>query len=130
MTSSTSVLLLLTAHFVGDFILQSNWMAINKSKDWTALTCHVTVYSLCFLFWGVPFALVTGALHWLTDFVTSRITSKLWFIDSMVPLTTIKGETRFSGVFNDVKRHWFFVCIGLDQLIHATALIGVYQWLF
>lgn len=39
----------LIAHLFGDFILQSEWMAVNKTKrSWPALV-HVVLYSLCFL---------------------------------------------------------------------------------
>jgi hypothetical protein len=41
--------------------------------------------------------------HWVTDFVTSRITSKLW------------GASAF---------HYFFVTVGLDQLLHFAAIFG------
>lgn len=97
----TVPLSLLLVHFVADFVLQSDWMATNKSKRWDALTAHVTVYATSFLFWGLEFAVVTYALHFLTDAITSRITSRLWQAN---------------------QRHWFFVAIGADQLIHAACL--------
>jgi hypothetical protein len=99
----TIPLSLLVAHFVGDFLLQSDWMALNKSKDNLALTVHAAVYSACFL-WVSPvtlFAAVVLGQHWLTDYVTSRITSRLWQAN---------------------QRHWFFVVIGADQLIHYVTL--------
>jgi len=37
---------LLAAHWVGDFLLQSDYMALNKSKDNIALANHCTAYSL------------------------------------------------------------------------------------
>lgn len=98
----TVPLLVLMTHFVGDFLLQSDWMATNKSRDWRALLWHTTVYSVCFVpFYGVGFALVTWCLHTVVDAGTSRATSALW----------THGE-----------RHWFFVVIGADQLIHAACL--------
>lgn len=39
----------LIAHLFGDYILQSEWMAVNKAKrSWPALV-HVVLYSLCFV---------------------------------------------------------------------------------
>lgn len=97
----TIPIMLLALHFLGDFILQSDWMAINKSKDWKALLCHTMLYSACFVGYGAAFAIITCILHTLTDAITSRVTSYLW-----------KKEAR----------HWFFVVIGADQLIHYGCL--------
>lgn len=104
----TTTLALLTIHFVADFILQSDWMATNKSKRWDALALHVTIYAACFLWFGATFAGVTWALHFVTDAITSRITSRLWVAQ---------------------QRHWFFVAIGADQLIHAYCLLLCASWL-
>lgn len=95
--------------FIGDFVLQINWMALNKSKRLLPLTAHVIVYSSGLFFIGWKFALLNGAAHWLTDFVTSRLSSKAW-----------KSE----------KRHLFFVIIGADQMIHHITLFSSYLWLF
>ena len=44
----------LLAHLVGDYILQSDWMALNKRRSDLACWCHAILYSLCFvpLLWG------------------------------------------------------------------------------
>lgn len=90
--------LLLALHFVADFILQTDWMAINKSKSMQALLAHTSLYSLVFLpFYGVSFALITFMLHTVQDYLTSRLTSRLWQAN---------------------ERHWFFVAVGADQLLH------------
>lgn len=104
---SEIIIYLLLTHFVADFTLQTNWMAINKSKRWIPLLVHVLVYSLCFLWVGPMYALVNAGLHFVTDAITSRITSRLWALN---------------------QRHWFFVVIGLDQLIHQVCLIWSYKF--
>lgn len=96
-------------HFIFDFILQSDWMALNKSKSFHALTVHAAVYSLLGL-WFVShlgllifsFVIWLFLTHWCIDAVTSRITSWLW------------GQNR---------RHWFFVVIGFDQLLHTALML-------
>lgn len=121
---------ILAAHFAGDFLLQSNWMAQHKSKHWDVLAIHVALYSLCFVPWGLEFSAITFAAHFLTDAVTSRLTARLWFFqmepgiwaqaDYTVPKhgrTLVNPWTPLAG-----KRHWFFVAIGADQLLHFTQL--------
>ena len=97
-----NILVLIWLHFIGDFILQTDSMAINKSKSNKYLSLHCAIYSMPFLYFGWKFALVNGLAHFVTDWFTSRITSKL---------------------YNEGKRHWFFVVIGLDQSIHMSTLV-------
>jgi hypothetical protein len=102
------VLALAWIHFVSDFLLQTDKMAINKSKDMWWLSIHCLVYSTPFLVFGWRFAVVTFWLHIFTDFFTSRGTAYLW-----------KRE----------MRHWFFSLIGFDQAIHLSTLILTYHFL-
>ena len=116
----TTVLFILFVHFVADFICQTDGMATNKSKSLSWLTIHVCTYTPVLLaalgFWGmyyhIPlsymwyFGIVNGALHWVTDFFTSKLNYYLW-----------KKE----------MRHWFFVGIGADQFIHYTCLLITYD---
>jgi hypothetical protein len=98
-----TLLKILFFHFIADFCLQTDKMAINKSTSISWLTVHIATYSsFMMLFCGQKYALVNGLLHWAIDFGTSKWTSYLWK----------KGD-----------RHNFFVVIGLDQLLHATCLI-------
>lgn len=98
-----ATLVVVWLHFIADFLLQTDKMAVNKSKSFSWLTVHVAVYSgvLC-AFCGPWYALVNGVAHYLTDAVTSRVTSYLW---------------------KRSERHWFFVVIGLDQALHLTVLV-------
>ena len=40
---------LLVAHLVGDWLLQTEWQALNKSRDYRALFSHVSIYSAVML---------------------------------------------------------------------------------
>jgi hypothetical protein len=110
-------LALLVTHWVADFVLQTQWQSLNKSKRNDALARHVVTYTAvlavaaAFLF-GINIALIwfvgmNGTLHFATDYVTSRATSRLYAKQDL---------------------HNFFVVVGFDQLIHQTTL-AVTMWL-
>lgn len=100
--------LILGTHFIADFTLQTDEMAKNKSKSNQWLLRHVCIYTLCFVWTLSPiFLLYTGVMHFLTDYVTSRWSSKLW---------------------KEEKVHDFFVVIGLDQFIHQVTLIWAFYY--
>lgn len=125
------VLAILFIHWFADFVLQTDWEAKNKSKSNSALFQHVFKYSLvwalvlttiCFTGnvqgfnyedvgwsqWMIIFPFVTFACHFVTDYITSRINSKLY----------AKG-----------KIHEFFVSVGFDQFLHFAQLLLTYQLL-
>lgn len=109
MIELSTIIMILCLHFVSDFILQSNWMAQNKSKSNLALSTHVLVYSLPFMLIGFWYAIINASLHFIIDYFTSRATSKLW---------------------KEEKVHWFFVVIGLDQTLHFICLFSTYVIIF
>lgn len=39
---------MIAAHMIGDYVVQTNWMAANKMKRWDALALHVLCYTACF----------------------------------------------------------------------------------
>lgn len=98
----TDILILIWIHFVADFVLQNDKMALNKSKSNKWLGLHALVYGIPLLFFGWKFALFNGIAHFAVDYITSRGTSRLWIAN---------------------QRHWFFILIGLDQAIHMTILL-------
>lgn len=59
----------LVCHAIGDYILQSHWMATEKTKRSIAALCHVLTYALPFLFlrpsW-VAMVIIVGT-HFVID---------------------------------------------------------------
>lgn len=149
----TIIYVLLVAHFVGDFLCQSDWMAINKSKLWDALALHVVVYSavLFSIVWlalglqpntGLDYAAlgvfinVNAVAHFVQDAITSRITARLWFF-KYVGGGWIRVEAKHAQRAEILcepweqrggNRHWFFVAIGADQLLHYVTLFVTAGW--
>lgn len=118
-------MILLAVHWFADFVLQTHWQAQNKSKNNVALARHVVAYTavlavaVMLIFmpigtievrrWAVVFVALNGALHFATDYCTSRWSSRLY-----------------------AKQDWhnFFVVIGFDQLIHQITLALTMIWIF
>lgn len=110
------IYVLLVAHFVADFVCQTDWMAQNKSKRWDALALHVAVYGAvlgAFAMFAVGRIGITAFLlpnilaHFAQDAITSRINSRFWQAKQV---------------------HWFFVGIGADQLLHYVTLFATAGW--
>lgn len=112
------LLAIFVVHFLADFVFQTSQMATGKSKSLKWLSIHVGVYGLVSLlsmylvansvnsyYLGFAWWLGNVALHFVTDFITSKITSRYWENKNM---------------------RLFFVMIGFDQLIHNICLIGTY----
>ena len=115
------IIFVLFAHWFSDFRLQTNAMAQGKSESNYWLTMHVWTYFLGFATIGlilnilniIPMTIVlmliwivlNCILHWITDYYTSRASSRLWA---------------------EKKIHDFFVCVGFDQMIHYATWFLTY----
>ena len=125
MVDLTLIVVILIAHFIADFVLQTDNMAKGKSTSNGWLFLHVSVYTIviyCLLRGYTEYiqgtinptgylfvwAVFNGLAHFSTDYFTSRWTSSLWK----------QGRT-----------HDFFVVIGLDQTIHFITLFITAKWL-
>ncbi len=104
----TDIIIIIWLHWLADFVLQSDKMALNKSDNVFALLRHSLVYTFCLLIVGWEFAVINGALHFLIDGITSRITKRF---------------------YQNENRYGFFVTIGLDQALHLSILVWSFYWL-
>lgn len=111
MIEFTTIIHLVAAHWIADFVFQTDEMAKNKSSCNWALLSHIGVYTLAILINTIhldpsPMWLVLVAVtHLVTDYFTSRLTKKLY-------------EAK--------KIHEFFVVIGADQALHMIQLLGLW----
>lgn len=131
MISFFEVSILLFAHYIADFLFQTNWMAKGKSSSLLKLSVHIGTYTLvlfvCCLFLILirhniaigdlfAFAIISGLFHFAIDFFTSKITSYQYKHNMMGSDT--------------VPNFGFFSTIGADQLLHSLCLIGLYIYMF
>ncbi len=125
--SITIVLGIIIIHYLADFVLQSDKMAVNKSKSNFYLGQHVFIYTIMWLAVLFPFeefkyypyitfpqmtllfCLITFVCHFITDYITSRISSYFY-----------KRE----------ERHNFFLIIGIDQVFHYIQLFITFKLIY
>lgn len=103
------------AHVIGDYLLQSHWMATEKTKNSVAAALHAVTYTLPFLFITqaiLPLAIICGT-HFLIDrFRLARFV--VWFKNGpRKPLTA-------TGYQDDVPA-WLSVWLLIiaDNIIHV-----------
>ena len=77
----------LLAHLVGDYLLQSDWMAMNKSKRTIPCLDHVIVYTSVFLTLTTNlYALaIIGGVHFLLDRFPIIVRRLIWLRNHIGP---------------------------------------------
>ncbi len=100
---------LLLGHYIGDFALQSDNMALNKRTSYASLSLHVFIYTITialFLAYGLYLhenssflSLVTlgtliaiYALHWVQDFIKSnnfKGSKQAYYMDQSIHIVTL-----------------------------------------
>lgn len=109
--------IILITHWFGDFVAQTDEMAKGKSTSNRWLIEHIAVYTGVLILGALlvmpsrdaaVFGLLNGAIHFGVDYVTSRMSSRLW---------------------KEGRVHDFFVVIGADQLLHTLVLYWTFLWM-
>lgn len=68
MTLPVVLFISILCHLIGDYLLQNDWMALNKTKSSMAALIHVMCYSLPFLFFmQLQFWLIIMVTHFFID---------------------------------------------------------------
>ncbi|HET6348025.1 MAG TPA: DUF3307 domain-containing protein [Candidatus Krumholzibacteria bacterium] len=119
---------LLLAHLLGDWILQTNWQAVNKRHNWRAMLSHVVVYHAVVLaVLGARFGFENGRVY----AVVAGLAISHAFLDRVWPVEWLMKRLG-AGPRNDSDR-WLTVMF--DQSIHilllglATLILSPRVWL-
>jgi hypothetical protein len=107
------------AHLVGDYLIQSHWMAVEKVNRWWPAVAHGLTYTL-------PYALVTQSLPALAVIAGTHIVIDryrlakhvVWFKNQFAPKAYRPGHTA-TGYPNDTPP-WLAVWLLIiaDNVIH------------
>jgi hypothetical protein len=110
------VVVLLFAHFFGDWIWQPRWMALKKSSEIKVLFHHVYRVSLCLFavavwFKGPILTLLLVAINALTHIFID------WFGWSYY-------KKRFASytIEQHFGNYWFYTNIAVDQFLHLAII--------
>src|SRR3990167_2357748 len=122
------IYIILIAHFIADFLFQSDKMSKGKSEQVETLFYHTFIYSCVFVgifMIGMYFTTTCFGQGWTE---TASFAAVIWFL-VFLPHTIIDGfSSQLTKYFyKKEKRHWFFVTIGADQLLHYACLFWLYQ---
>jgi len=126
----------LILHLFGDYVLQSDWMAQNKTKrDLPAFT-HALVYAL-------PFFLLTrdsvrGQIAWATIFLTHFVIDRyrlaryvVWAKEWLSPTRPLPWKDCTGTGYDPAKPAWLAVwlMIAADNTLHLAINYAAIRWL-
>jgi len=124
---------LLLAHLVGDYLLQSHWMATEKTKRWWPAIAHAVTYGLPFLFiTRSPLALaVIVGTHAVID--RYRLARHLcWGKNLLAPrgFNPPWRDCKATGYPPDTPP-WLAVWLMIlcDNILHVLINLGAVRWL-
>ncbi|MGO0063653.1 DUF3307 domain-containing protein [Brevibacillus fluminis] len=102
---------LLVAHFVGDYLFQTSWMAMNKAKNWAALLVHCAVYTLVLyvaanLIWAKqPLSWPALAVIFFGHVILDRRTFVAWWVRKIM----MAPESSWLGIMADQIFHLLLI---------------------
>lgn len=95
----------LLTHIFGDYILQTDYMAMNKAKRIMPCLLHVLVYTACFLLLTTSWKalLVIGATHFILDHWHTPLKRFIWLKGHVNPGLVYPeyGKCSTTGFYDD-----------------------------
>lgn len=123
----------ITVHAIGDYILQSDWMANEKTKRWFPAICHAVIYSLGFFLLqpSIPAWLTILGTHYLIDrYRLARYV--VWAKNFIAPPKSNKPWADCAGTgYPSARPPWLAVwlLIFADNIIHICINGAALKWL-
>lgn len=126
-------LAILLAHLVGDYLLQSDWMAVEKTKRWWPAVAHGLTYT-------APYALVTQSLlalaviagtHIIID--RYRLARHLVWVKNLLAPARYRypwAQCRATG-YHESRPAWLTVWLMIvaDNTVHLVVNAAAVEWL-
>ena len=121
----------LVAHAVGDYVLQSDWMANEKTRRSVAALCHVLTYALPFLFLRPSLAALVVIVG--THFVIDRwrlARFVCWLKNAPWPGSTPWADCTATG-YPSARPPWLSVWLLIiaDNVMHVLINGAALRWL-
>ena len=110
--------LAIIGHLVGDYLMQNDWMALNKKKATLPCAIHCTLWTLAvcaFAGWWTPLAM---AALWLSHFAQDRTQIIGWWMR-----LSWKDQTKFA---EPPMAPWSLIVV--DNVWHIVALWMVWRF--
>lgn len=121
-----TIIAILFAHFLSDFVLQTEYMKKNKSEKISILSAHVAVYTVTFFILFVIYG------WFVSTFIGSMISQQHW-VEMAVGISIVNGILHYIiDYFTSILNKWlwntnrtnlFFISIGFDQWLHTALLV-------
>ncbi len=122
----------LLAHAFGDYVLQSRWMALNKTHEWVPAVLHGLFYTLPFtlITTNLPTLAVISITHVIIDHF--RLAKHLmWLRDRLAPPSQWPAWKHFKGSKMGGKPEYayFWLMIITDNIMHITInYVAIANW--
>lgn len=110
-------LIALVIHFLADFLLQSREMGEKKSSSIEWLGKHVLIVLICFLPFGIEFAVLNAGIHAIID-------GSIW---NIYKISVYNRFPEADENYEYWKDSWFYTTIGLDQLLHVLTILILFK---
>lgn len=122
-------------HFIGDYITQSHWMALEKTKRWLPAVMHGVIYTVPFvlLTQSVLALIVIGGTHIVIDHY--RLARHFIWAKNMVlspfSVMTPWREAKAHNGFDTATPVWLstILMIVVDNIMHVAINFAALTWL-
>ena len=118
------------AHMVGDYLIQSDWMAQEKTKRWWPAVAHAVTYGLPFLFVTqspLALAVIVGTHAVIDRYRLAR--HVVWAKNQLAPAAFRPPHT--STGHGDDRPQWLSVWLLIiaDNILHMLINVAAVVWL-
>lgn len=104
-------------HLVGDYLLQNDWMALNKKARTFPCLVHCLIWAACVCLFAGTFSLLAFGLLLVTHFIQDRTSIvRLWM--------SLIGQDKFA---TGICAPWSIIVV--DNVWHIVTIWAVWTWL-